>query len=191
MAIRSTDSIIFIGCKGCGKTTHGKLLAEKWGVDFLDVDEIILQTTGISARELYIKKGASGFMQVEEEVCKRIAEKYADKKVVISTGSGICDNAPAINELSSLGCFVFLKYDINSSVEKIFSKVFQKDDGSFANLPSYVAIRKPKKIADVQNYIRERFENRYAQYEGIADLSILLKEECPKDENFNSILQAL
>lgn len=191
MAIRSTDSIIFIGCKGCGKTTHGKLLAKEWGVDFLDVDEIILQTTGISARELYIKKGASGFMQVEEQVCKMIAEKFADKKVVISTGSGICDNAPAINELSSLGCFVFLKYDVNSAIEKITSHVFQKEDGSFANLPSYVAIRKPKKLKEVEEYIRERFESRYAQYENIADESILLKEECPKEENFSSILQAL
>lgn len=191
MAIRSTDSIIFIGCKGCGKSTHGKLLAQEWGVDFLDVDDIILQTTGISARELYIKKGASGFMQVEEMVCKMIAEKFADKKIVISTGSGICDNAPAINELSSIGCFVFLKYDINSSIEKITSHIFQKDDGSFANLPSYVAIRKPKKLKEVEDYIRERFENRYAQYENIADESILLKEECPKEENFASILQAL
>lgn len=191
MAIRSTDSIIFIGCKGCGKTTHGKLLAKEWGVEFLDIDEIILQTTGISARELYIKKGASGFMQVEEIVCKKIAENYADKKIVISTGSGICDNAPAINVLSSLGCFVFLKYDIDSNVEKIFSHVFQKEDGSFANLPSYVAVRKPKKIGEVQNLIREKFESRYAQYENIADLSILLKEDQTTEENFNAILQML
>lgn len=191
MSLRSTDSVILIGCKGCGKSTHGKMLAEKWELPFFDIDDIIHQMTGLTSRELYLKKGASGFMQIEEIACQKVADQFQNQRIVVSTGSSICDNAPAINALSSLGCFVFLKYDIQSSIQKILDPIFQRDDGSFANLPSYIAIRKPKKMSQVKELITQKFESRYAQYEGIADISVLLKEESPKEDNFNSLLQAL
>ena len=33
------NSIVLMGCKHCGKSTQGKLLAEKLGVSFFDTDE--------------------------------------------------------------------------------------------------------------------------------------------------------
>jgi len=191
MSLRSTDSVILIGCKGCGKSTHGKMLAEKWGLPFFDIDDVIQQMTGLTSRELYVKKGASGFMQIEEIACQKLADGFQDKRIVVSTGSSICDNAPAVNALSTLGCFVFLKYDVQSSVNKIMEPIFQKKDDSFANLPSYVAIRKPRKMNQVKEIITQKFESRYAQYEGIADVSVLLKEESPIEDNFKALLQAL
>ena len=43
-----SDNIILIGPMGSGKTSTGRILAKEMGFDFIDTDEAIVESTGVS-----------------------------------------------------------------------------------------------------------------------------------------------
>lgn len=179
-----------MGLKHCGKTTQGKKIAAKLELPFFDTDDVIQKLTGMSARELYSSKGVTAFMQAEEDACSKIIKQVDGKPAVISTGGGICDNAPALSILRACEDFIFLRNDINESIKRITDKITEVVPGYFENLPAYIEAEHPKSMADIKNILMAKFEERYAQYEHIADIIVDIKN-APIDENFNSILGAL
>ena len=48
-------NIVLIGLTGCGKTTVGKMLAQKMNYDFIDMDDFIVESTGKTVPELFAK----------------------------------------------------------------------------------------------------------------------------------------
>lgn len=81
---KSKENIVLIGMPGSGKTTVGKMLAEKLGREFIDTDDIIESENGdISA--IFEKSGESGFRKIESDVIKRVS---ALQGKVIATGGG-------------------------------------------------------------------------------------------------------
>ncbi len=184
------ESLILVGCKSCGKSTQGNALAKYYNTDFYDVDAVIEEMTGINPRELYAKKGVVAFMLAEEEACKKIIADAGTKKVIISTGGGICDNAPALCELKGKGRFVFLKIDTTHSVNRIMSRIEDLGDGKFSNVPAYISVKNPKSIEEIRQMLLDRFEERTHLYSNIADVIVDIKN-APQEENFKSILGAL
>ena len=89
-------SIILLGIKHSGKSTQGLLLSKELNCPWVDIDEKITELTGKTPREIYNQQGAAGFMQAEEEACSKIIDEFKNQKIIISTGGGICDNAPAL-----------------------------------------------------------------------------------------------
>lgn len=81
---KERTNIIMIGMPGCGKTTIGRLLAQKTGREFADTDEIITSRVG-SIKRIFAEQGESTFRRIETEV---IAEISAKAGVVISVGGG-------------------------------------------------------------------------------------------------------
>ena len=63
-----------MGCKHCGKSTQGRIIAQKLGCKFFDTDDVIKRFSGIDVRDYYKQNGASVFMQLEEKVCKKIID---------------------------------------------------------------------------------------------------------------------
>lgn len=190
MSENIVDTLILVGCKSCGKSTQGKALADHYKTDFYDVDNVIEEMCGISPRELYAKKGVIEFMLAEEKACEKILKDCGEKRVVISTGGGICDNAPALCHLKGKGRFVFLKIDVQNSVDRIMSRIEGTDPDSFTNVPAYIAVKKPQTLDEIRSMLTERFQNRTTMYENIADVVVDIKN-APQEENFNSILGAL
>lgn len=183
-------SIVLMGCKHCGKSTHGKSLAAKLGVPFYDTDYAIEKITGMSYRDYYLNKGPAAFMQMEEKVCEKLAEQCKDKQVVIATGGGICDNPPALSHLRKFDRFVFLELDINYSVERILSKIIITEDGKILNAPAYILPYKPKTMNDIKKILMEKYTARFETYRQVADITVQMKN-APKEENFKLLLGAL
>ena len=184
------NSIVLMGLKHCGKTTQGKLLAQKLGVDFFDTDDEIGRLRGMDFRTLYQTKGVTEFTLAEEEACQSIISKNENRQLVISTGGGICDNPPALNTLRSCGTFVFLRLDIQYSVDRIMAKVEQNELGTFKNVPAYVLAENPSSLEDIQKILMNRFTERYQQYQSIANVIVDIKN-APIEENFKTLLGAL
>ncbi len=184
------SSIILVGLKHSGKSTMGKLLAKKMSSDFIDTDEVIEKITGLSPRDLYNKKGPAAFMLAEEEACRKIVAENPNKQLVIATGGGICDNAPALNELQSIGNFVFLRLDMEFSIKRIEAKISKDEFGNWQNLPAYVATYEPKTMAQIHQILEQRFTERFASYEAISETVVQLKN-APIEENFKLITGAL
>ncbi|MCR4580593.1 MAG: hypothetical protein K5681_09640 [Treponema sp.] len=183
-------SIVLMGLKHCGKSTQGKLLAEKLEVDFFDIDQEIEKAVGKPVRILYKTKGASEFMLQEEKACDKIVSENAGKQIVVATGGGICDNPPAITRLRELNTFVFLRLDMDFSINRIMDKIQKNEFGTFLNLPAYVEAENPKTLKDVREILQKKFQERFLKYEAIADIIVDIKN-APIDENLNRILEAL
>ena len=70
---------------GTGKTVVGKMVAERLGREFLELDAIIEKREGMSIREIFEKKGEPYFREIEKEVVKEASQKVG---FVISAGGG-------------------------------------------------------------------------------------------------------
>jgi shikimate kinase len=190
MSNSTAPAYILFGIKHSGKTTQGRLLADKTGCPFFDTDDIIKQQTGLSARDIYLQNGPAGFMLAEENACRLLAEKYSGKKIIISTGGGICDNAPALNYLRDMGTFVFLETPEKITADRIIHKMTIQPDGTISDLPAYMAKKNPHTEEDVRAVFHDFYTARAATYKIIADITVQL-EDAPKDSNLERIIKTL
>lgn len=118
-SINADENIVLIGIMGSGKTEKGKIIAEKLGLDFVDIDEEIIQSQGISINEIFEQKGSDYFRKIESE----IIEQYAGKTgYVISTGGGAVLIDKNMEKLKNKGKVFFLNRDINNIVSTIDTK---------------------------------------------------------------------
>lgn len=79
-------NVILIGYRGSGKTSVGRLLAERLGLGFVDTDELIIERfEGLSIREIWTAHGEPAFRRVEGEV---VGELLAGDGRVIAFGGG-------------------------------------------------------------------------------------------------------
>lgn len=77
--------IALIGMPGGGKSTVGRHLARRLGVDFVDVDHCIEQRIGTSIRSFFESEGEERFRLIEAEVLAHLASYPLG---VIATGGG-------------------------------------------------------------------------------------------------------
>lgn len=183
------NAIILVGIKHSGKSTQGKLLAQSSRCNFVDLDDVIQEISNLSPRELYKTKGVEEFIKTEEEAAKKVLKDFQNKKVVIATGGGICDNQNAVKILKSFGKFVFLNVDEDIAFSRIIKKV-SFENGIWQNLPAYIEKDSPKSIDDAQKSFHKFYERRTKIYSELADFTINLSKS-DKTENCKKILQNL
>ena len=115
------DNIVIMGMKHSGKTTHGKLIAEKAGESFIDTDhlieEIYFSETGrhLTCREIYLEEGDVVFRKMEHDSLHAIEKRLkSGEKAVISLGGGLVANPELEEIMSRIGIVVYLQvpYDI-------------------------------------------------------------------------------
>ena len=77
--------IFLIGFMGSGKTTVGRLLAERLRRRFIDLDTWISQESGHSVTQIFAREGEAGFRSRESNALKETAQILSS---VVSTGGG-------------------------------------------------------------------------------------------------------
>ncbi|HEX2908110.1 MAG TPA: shikimate kinase [Phototrophicaceae bacterium] len=82
----SNRNIVITGFMGTGKTTVGRLVAEKLGRPFIDTDAEIVKHAGMPIPELFAQQGEANFRYIERRLCRFLA---AQEGYVISTGGGM------------------------------------------------------------------------------------------------------
>jgi shikimate kinase len=88
--------IALIGFMGTGKTTVGRILAQKLGKEFIELDVLIEKEAGKSISAIFRDDGEIAFREKEIEVTRQIADK---KNAVIACGGGIVLNRINIDRL--------------------------------------------------------------------------------------------
>ena len=78
--------VYLIGMPGAGKSTVGKVLAEKLGRTFVDLDAAIANMAGFTISEIFEKSGENYFRKIESEALKTVSS--LGEKLVIATGGG-------------------------------------------------------------------------------------------------------
>ncbi len=108
---KQMKNIILIGMPGCGKTTIGKLLAQKLNREFVDADAAIIEEAGMSISEIFEKKREYGFREIETQVLAKLGQKSG---LVIATGGGCVTKAENYPLLHQNGTICWIKRDIAS-----------------------------------------------------------------------------
>jgi len=78
--------IVLVGYMGSGKSTIGKLLSEKTGIPFFDLDEIIEKNTQKTISELFLEIGEIKFRKLEHETLNYFLATQID--FILSLGGG-------------------------------------------------------------------------------------------------------
>jgi shikimate kinase len=102
--------------RGSGKTVVGKLLAEKLGKRFIEMDELIVQRAGLSIPEIVERYGWERFRDIEEEITREVAGL---DNIVNATGGGVITREKNIQELKKRGRLVWLQVGLDTLLKRI------------------------------------------------------------------------
>lgn len=98
-------NLILIGMPGTGKSAVGKALAERLGYTFLDVDDVIMERTGKTLKELLLEIDVDGFVELEG----KMGESLELSDTVIATGGSMVLSGGAMEHLRKNGVCVWLE----------------------------------------------------------------------------------
>ena len=105
------NNIILVGMPASGKTTIGKLLAEKLSnFTLIDTDSVIEKTQGMSINEIFKKYSEDYFRKLEYETIQMVC-RGANK--IISIGGGAFENPNNRATLLQFGKVFYLKSDLD------------------------------------------------------------------------------
>ena len=81
--------IFLVGYRATGKTTVGRLVAGRLGLQFVDADGYLEATCGKTVREVFRDEGEDGFRDRESAVLEELATAEAWDRHIVSTGGGV------------------------------------------------------------------------------------------------------
>jgi shikimate kinase len=100
--LKRTPGIYLTGFMGTGKTTIGKMLADRLGWEFIDLDAEIEAAERMRITELFESRGEPEFRRIESELLKKIVQRIeSGAPSVVALGGGTCvgeQNARLIND---------------------------------------------------------------------------------------------
>jgi len=166
------ELFILIGYRGSGKTTVGKILAERLGWVFLDADAVLEERAGKSIRAIFAEDGERSFRELESRI---LAELCTRSQVVLATGGGVILREANREALKS-GFVVWL----TASPGALWSRI-EADSSTAERRPSLAGGGLPE--------IERLLVIREPLYQSCADLTISVETLSP-EEAANAILAA-
>jgi shikimate kinase len=77
--------VVLVGPMGAGKSTVGRILAERWGVGFRDTDDDVEATDGRAISDIFVESGEEQFRALERTA---VARALAEHDGVLAVGGG-------------------------------------------------------------------------------------------------------
>ncbi|MBT3375545.1 MAG: hypothetical protein HN742_04590 [Lentisphaerae bacterium] len=154
--------------KHCGKSTHGRALAQHWGCPFYDTDDLVVERfrpelgEHVTIRDVCLALGDDGFREAEWDALLALYRRQVrcPERYVVSLGGRLVTNSEVYPILNGLGKFVFLRVDL----QLLFERVMRR------GLPPFLSKERP--WDDFQAVYTER-EPFYTCY---ADLTVTLPD---------------
>ena len=161
-------NIVLIGYRGTGKSTVGRLLAARWGREFVSTDTEIVKRAHRTIPEIVAQNGWEYFRDLESDICKELA---ARDQLVIDTGGGAILRAQNVEALKKTGTVFWL----TASVETIAKRI-----GGDNQRPSLTGTK--SFVDEIQDVLRERMP----KYQAAADHVI-----ATDDRSINQLVEML
>ncbi len=108
--------LILVGFMGSGKTTVGKLLADRLGKQYFDLDQLIVEQTGMSIPQIFAERGEDGFRMIEQQ-CLQSTNKLPG---ILGTGGGTPMQRNNQEFLGQVGAPVVL---LSASIKTILARL--------------------------------------------------------------------
>jgi shikimate kinase len=98
--------LVLIGLPGAGKSTVGRLVAERLQTTFIDIDSILMRKEGKPIVLIFAEKGEPAFRDMER---KEVEGALAGEPAVIVPGGGWAAQPGALDAARSQAYVVYLK----------------------------------------------------------------------------------
>ena len=114
--MNSNKNLVFLGMMGSGKSTIGNLVSKKLNLQFIDIDNLIIESAGMSILEIFEQKGESYFRNLEEKITLQSLKKI---KNIISLGGGGFINDKIRKEILTNHVSFWLDLDASIIISRI------------------------------------------------------------------------
>ena len=112
----SNKNLVFLGMMGSGKSSIGNLVSKKLDLHFVDIDNLIIESAGMTISEIFEKKGENYFRNLEEKITLKCLKKI---KNVISLGGGGFINTKIRKEVLNNHFSFWLNWDELTLIRRI------------------------------------------------------------------------
>ena len=109
-------NIVLVGFMGTGKSTVGRVIAQKLGFHFIDTDDVIEQTSKAKISDIFAEHGEVYFRDLESQAVKSVALM---KNQVVATGGGVVLRSSNIDLLRTGGPI----FCLNATPKAIWDRV--------------------------------------------------------------------
>jgi shikimate kinase len=110
-------NVVMTGFMATGKSTVGRLLAERLGFDFVDTDAVIEARHGPIPR-IFAEHGEAEFRRLERELA---AELAGQRRLVIATGGGMLVDPVNADALCATGSVVCLTATVDTVIDRVLA----------------------------------------------------------------------
>ncbi|MBN6188875.1 shikimate kinase [Aneurinibacillus sp. BA2021] len=120
----TNKNIVLIGFMGAGKTTVGRMLAEKLGRTFIDSDQEVEAIEGMPISRLFKEKGEAYFREAERKLITRLCTQQHGN--VLSLGGGAYLQEEIKNVCLTHGIVVFLSISWDAWMNRYASLIDER-----------------------------------------------------------------
>jgi XRE family transcriptional regulator, aerobic/anaerobic benzoate catabolism transcriptional regulator len=141
----SFSGIALIGLRGAGKSTLGKLLANKIGWTFVELNKEIERQNGLSVAEIIALYGQEGFRRMEQTALTQLLARK--EPMVLATGGGIVSEPLTLELILSSFYTIWLKAEPEEHMARVRSqgdlRPMADDRSAMAELRNILLSREP------------------------------------------------
>ncbi len=147
--------VYLIGMPASGKSTFGKLVAEKLNYSFLDLDNVIEQKNNSTIPEIFEQKGEDFFREQEKQA---LQTTFDLEKIIIATGGGTPCFFNNLEKMKANGIVCFLHIEIDFLAKRTFEAQQKQKD----NRPLF---KDSTSFEELYQLISQKWNDRKAFYQ--------------------------
>jgi len=148
-------NIFLIGLSGSGKSTVGRIVAERLGKSLLDSDALVEEACGKRIPEIFAQHGEKHFRVCEMNVLAQVAS--TEQTAVIATGGGIVAHPENRALMRARGVVVYLSVDPATALQRLRTQQARAtEDGISPEVRPLLS--GPDPLANLQNLLNTRSE---------------------------------
>jgi len=120
LKLRQTPGLYLIGFMACGKTTIGKLLADRLGWSFADIDQDIEASQQRSITDIFDSLGEAEFRRMENEALRaRVRGVARGMPIVMALGGGAAAQPENLELIENHGICIWLSCPLETVIRRV------------------------------------------------------------------------
>jgi len=109
-------NLVLVGLMGTGKSTVGRIVAQRLQRKFVDTDRLIESEQGKPVAQIFSEDGERAFRELEAEAVRRVS---ATRGQVISVGGGAVMDPANVRHLKATGDVMLLRTELEQLAQRV------------------------------------------------------------------------